>query len=81
VQQKQLASPWERDAEEQSNTIPFVTRYVGGCGRNENWSMDSMLTALMKTIEAFTMTFKDDSLEIAVILHWMKIACVIFLLV
>jgi hypothetical protein len=40
-----------------------------------------MLTALMKTIEGFTMTFKDDPLESAVILHWMKIACVIFLLV
>jgi hypothetical protein len=40
--------------------------------------MDSMLTALMQTIEAFMMTFKDDALEIAVILHRMKIACVIF---
>jgi len=31
-----------------------------------------MLTARMQTAEATTTTFKDDALEVAVILHWMK---------
>jgi hypothetical protein len=52
---------------------------VGGCGHNENWSLDSMATELMQTSEASTTTFKDDALEVKVILHWMKRTCVKFL--
>jgi hypothetical protein len=37
-----------------------------------------MLTARMQTTEAST-TLKDNALEVAVILHWMKSACVYFL--
>jgi hypothetical protein len=37
-----------------------------------------MATELMQTSEASTTTFKDDALEFIVILHWMKIAFVLF---
>jgi hypothetical protein len=52
---------------------------VGRRGHSENWSLDSMATELMQTSEASTMTFKDDALEVTVILHWMKRTCVKFL--
>jgi len=50
----------------------------GGLGHNENWSLPSIPTVLMQTSEASTTTFKDDALEVAVILHRMKGACVKF---
>jgi hypothetical protein len=37
-----------------------------------------MLTARMETSEASTTTFKDDTLEVAFILYWMKTVCVKF---
>ena len=37
-----------------------------------------MATELMQTSESSTATFKDDALEVTVILHWMKRACVKF---
>jgi len=51
---------------------------VGGRGYNENWSLDSIPTVLMQTSEASTTTFKNDALEVTVILHWMKRAYVKF---
>lgn len=38
-----------------------------------------MVTELMQTSETSTTTFKDDALEVTVILHWMKRTCVKFL--
>ena len=35
-----------------------------------------MTTVLIQTSEASKTTFKDNALEITVILHWMKRACV-----
>ena len=86
VQQKQPASSLEWDAEEQqvppSSPKPashlLTGSDVGRRGHNENWSLDSMLTARMQTSEASTTTFKDDTLEVAVILCWMKTVCVNF---
>jgi hypothetical protein len=46
---------------------------------NENWSLNSIPTVLMQTSEASTTTFKNDALEVTVILHWKKRACVKFL--
>ena len=37
-----------------------------------------MPTKVMQRNEVMTTTFKDDALEVAVILHWMKRACVYF---
>ena len=37
-----------------------------------------MPTKLMQRNEASTTTFQDDALEVEVILHWMKRACVYF---
>ena len=37
-----------------------------------------MVTELMQTSEASTTTFKNDALEVTVILYWMKRACVKF---
>jgi hypothetical protein len=51
---------------------------VGGGGHNVNWSLDSIATVLMQTSEASTTTFKDEALEVTVILHWLKRACVKF---
>jgi len=51
---------------------------VGGRGHNENWSLDNMPTKVMQRNEVPTTTFKDDALELAVILHSMKRACVYF---
>jgi hypothetical protein len=43
---------------------------VGGRGYNENWSLDSMATGLLQTSEASTTTtFKNDALEVTVILY------------
>jgi len=50
----------------------------GGRGYNENWSLHSVATELMQTSEASTTTFKDDALEVTVILCWTKRACVKF---
>ena len=55
---------------------PLLTESdVGGRGHNENWSLRSVATGLMQTSEASTTTFKNDALEVTVILHWMKRAC------
>jgi len=51
---------------------------VGGRGHNEIWSLDSMATELIQRSEALTTTFKNDALEITVILQWRKRACVKF---
>jgi hypothetical protein len=76
----------EWDAEEQqvprSSPTPAVSeldQLLVGRGQNENWSLDNMPTKLIQRNEASTTTFKDDALEVAVILHWMKRACVYFL--
>ena len=37
-----------------------------------------MVTELIQTTEASTTTFKDDALEVTVILHWKKRACAKF---
>jgi hypothetical protein len=43
---------------------------VGGRGYNENWSLHNMATELMQTSEASTTTtFKNDALEVTVILY------------
>jgi hypothetical protein len=60
---------------------PLLTESdVGGRGHNENWSLDGIPTVLMQTSEASTTTtFKNDALEVTVILYWVKTACVKFL--
>ena len=45
-------------------------------GHNENWSLHTIPTVLIQTSEASTTTFKDDALEVTVILYWMNSACV-----
>jgi hypothetical protein len=44
---------------------------VDGRGHNEDWSLDSIPTVLMKTNETtmMTTTFKNDALEVTVILY------------
>jgi hypothetical protein len=54
---------------------PLKLPDVGGRGYNENWSLHSMATELMQTSEASITTFKNDALEVTIILHWMKRAC------
>jgi len=53
---------------------------VGGRGRNKNWSLDSMATELIQTSESLTTTFKNDALEVTVILQlqFLWIVLVIF---
>ena len=46
---------------------------------NENCSLDNMATELMQTSEVSTTAFRDDALEVAVILHWRNRAFVTFL--
>jgi hypothetical protein len=48
---------------------------VGGHGHNETRRLDR---ELLYTSEALLTTFKDDALEVIVILNWMKRACVKF---
>jgi hypothetical protein len=42
---------------------------VDGRGHNKNLSLDSILTVLMQKSEASTTTFKNDALEVTVILN------------
>jgi hypothetical protein len=70
-----MGTAWERDGMCES---ALTGSNVCGREHNENWCLHSMLTALMQTSEDSTTTLKDDALDIAVILHWMKRACVIF---
>jgi hypothetical protein len=51
---------------------PLLTESdVGEREHNENWSLRSMATELMHTSEAsmMTTTFKNDSLEVTIILY------------
>jgi hypothetical protein len=85
MQQKRGAAHWNGMLRNSRSHIavqhqPLLTGSdVGGRGHNENWSLHNMATELMQTSETSTTTFKDDELEVTVILYWTKRARVKFL--